>query len=380
MDMADAVVVVLGGYGSFGRLVAASLCRHSGVRVIVAGRDRERAAELCRTLGTAAVAERLDCHAPDFAPRISALAPAVVVDTVGPFQSRDYATALACVRAGAHYIDLADSRAYVTGIIALDAPCIGRNVLAASGASTCPALSTAVVDEVAAGLSAIEALCVGIAPGHRQPRGLATVRAVLSSCGQRIPAWRDGRRSHVYGWSGLIRHRYGAPIGRRWLSHIDLPELDVWPQRYPTVRRVETRGGLEISVLHLGLAVLSRLVRVGLIRSLATQAELLSRISNAFEPFGTPVGAMHVEVTGRIGTGARVRRTWSILAERGDGPQIPAMPAALLAKRLLGLTGYTPLGARGAQPCAGLMTLQEMRSELAPYAIRTELIEETLAD
>lgn len=377
--MADAVVVVLGGYGNFGRLIAASLCRHPGVRVIVAGRDRERALDLCRMLGAAATAERLDCHAPDFARRISTLAPAVVIDTVGPFQSRNYTTALACVRAGAHSIDLADSREYVSGIVALEAPCIERNVLAASGASTCPAVSTAVVDEVAAELSAIEALAVGIAPGHRQPRGLATVRAVLSGCGQRIPAWRDGRRTQTHGWSGLIRHRYGAPIGPRWLSQVDLPELDLWPQRYPTVRRVETRGGLELSVLHLGLALLSRLVRLGLIRSLAPHAELLLSISNAFEPFGTPVGAMHVEITGRTAAGARVRRTWSILAERGDGPQIPAMPAALLAKRLLRLAGYAPLAARGARPCAGLMTLSEMTAELAPYAIRTELTEQTLA-
>lgn len=377
--MPDAVVVVLGGYGNFGRLIAASLCAHAGVRVIVAGRDRERALDLCRTLGPAATAERLDCHAPDFARRISALAPAVVIDTVGPFQSRDYATALAAVRAGAHYVDLADSREYVSGIVALDALCMERNVLAASGASTCPAMSTAVVDEVAADLRSIESLSVGIAPGHRQPRGLATVRAVLSSCGQRIPAWRDGRRTQSHGWSGLIRHRYGMPIGARWLSLVDLPELDLWPQRYPSVRRVETRGGLELSVLHLGLTLLSRLVRLGFIRSLTPHAELLLSISNAFEPFGTPVGAMHVEITGDTPAGASVRRTWSILAERGDGPQIPAMPAALLAKRLLRLPGYAPLAARGAKPCAGLLTLSEMTAELAPYAIRTELIEEKLA-
>lgn len=371
-------VVVLGGYGSFGRLIAASLCRHPGVRVIVAGRDRERALALCRTLGGAATPERLDCHAPDFAQRIAALAPTVVIDTVGPFQSRSYASALASVNAGAHYVDLADSRGYVVGITALDAACRVRNVLATSGASTCPAMSTAVVDEMTTDLSAIEALSVGIAPGHRQPRGLATVRAVVSSCGRRIPAWIDGERSERYGWSGLIRHRYAEPIGRRWLSHVDLPELDLWPQRYPAVLRVETRGGLELSVLHLGLTLLSRLVRLGLIRSLTPHAELLLRISNGFEAFGKPVGAMHVEITGRTRARTCVRRTWSILAESGDGPQIPAMPAALLTKRLLGIAGYAPLIVRGAQPCAGLLTLREMTAELAPYAIRTELTEAAL--
>jgi hypothetical protein len=333
---------------------------------------------LCRTLGSAAIPERLDCHAPDFAQRIAALTPTVVVDAVGPFQSRNYVTALACVNAGAHYVDLADSREYVVGITVLDAACRARNVLAASGVSTCPAMSTAVVDEMTTDLSIIETLSVGIAPGHRQPRGLATVRAVVSSCGRRIPAWIDGERRECYGWSGLIRHRYAEPIGRRWLSHVDLPELDLWPQRYPVVRRVETRGGLELSVLHLGLTLLAGLVRLGVIRSLAPHAELLLSVSNVLGPFGTPVGAMHVEITGCTRAGARVRRTWSILAASGDGPQIPAMPAALLTKRLIGVAGYAPLTVRGAQPCLGLLTLAEMTAELAPYAIRTELIEEML--
>lgn len=376
--MADPVVLVLGGYGTFGRLVAASLCRHGGIRVIIAGRDGQRAAELSRSLGTSAVAERLDCHAPDFAQRVAALAPAIVIDTVGPFQFRDYSTARACIRAGAHYIDLADSREYVAGFAAINASCVERGVLAVSGASTCPAMTTAVVDEVARDLSSLEALAVGIAPGHRAPRGIATARAVLSSCGQRIPAWREGRSGHTFGWSGLIRHRYGAPIGKRWLSRVDLPELDLWPRRYPPVSRIDTRAGLEISLLHLGLALLARLVRIGMIRSLAAHAELMLRISDAFEPWGTSVGAMHVEITGRTGSGARVRRTWSILAERGDGPQIPAMPAALLAKSLLGLAGYAPITARGALPCVGLLSLNEMMSELLPFAIRIELHEESL--
>ena len=377
--MSESVVVVLGGYGSFGRLVAASLCRHEGIRVIVAGRDRLRAARLCDSLGAAALPAELDVAASDLSARLSALSPSVVIDTVGPFQFRDDATARACLDAGAHYLDLADSREYVTNIERLNAVCLQRGLLAASGASTCPALTTAVADRLCHDLETIETLAIGVAPGHRVPRGLATTRAVLSYCGKSIPALRDGGAGRTFGWSGLIQHRYGAPIGRRWLSRVDLPELALWPRRYRNLQRIEARAGLEITVLHLGLTFLSALVRPGFIDSLAPHAERLLRISDAFERWGTPVGAMHVQAVGHKSSGERIRRTWSILAQRGDGPRIPATPSALLAKRLLGVTGYAPLAKRGALPCAGLLSLEEILAELEPFAIRTDFEEKPLA-
>jgi saccharopine dehydrogenase-like NADP-dependent oxidoreductase len=229
--MSESVVVVLGGYGSFGRLVADSLCRHEGIGVIVAGRDGSRAARLCDTLGTAARPATLDLAAADFSARLSALSPSVVIDTVGPFQFRDYATARACLDVGAHYLDLADSREYVTNIDQLNAVCLQRGLLAASGASTCPALTTAVADRLCHDLETIDTLAIGVAPGHRVPRGLATTHAVLSYCGKSIATLRDGSAGRTFGWSGLTRHRYSAPIGGRWLSRVDLPELALWPAR-----------------------------------------------------------------------------------------------------------------------------------------------------
>src|SRR5688572_4072954 len=92
--------VVLGGYGTFGRLISASLAKHAEVRVLVAGRNEASASALCRTLGGNAAPSVLDCAAPDFAQRLSALAPTVVVDTVGPFQARNYSVARACIEAG----------------------------------------------------------------------------------------------------------------------------------------------------------------------------------------------------------------------------------------------------------------------------------------
>ncbi len=376
--MSERTALVLGGYGSFGRLVAESLARQPQIRVVVAGRDPRAAAALCGVLGARASPAQIDLDAPGLGRRIAALDPSVVINTAGPFQSRDYRVPRACIAAGAHYLDLADARQYVCDIHSLDAAAVRQEVLVASGASTCPALSTAIVDEIARELT-IERISFGVAPGHRQARGLATTRAVLSYCGKPIPTLREGEAGHAAGWSGLTRHTFPRPVGARWLSRVDLPELGLWPSRYPALQSLESRAGLEPAALHLGLTALSWLVRARLLESLAPHAESLLRMSARFEPFGTPVGAMHITVAGRDRAGAMREKTWSIVAQRSDGPRIPVAPAVALAKRLLDLPGYAPLAARGAMACMGLLSSAEILAELAGYSIHTQSEEKALA-
>ena len=235
------------------------------------------------------------------------------------------------------------------------------------------------VDELARDLVTIDAIDVGISPGHRAPRGVATVESILSYCGREIPAFKHGTPSTEFGWGDLHRHGYPAPVGSRWLSNVDVPERSLWPSRYPALRSIRLAAGLELSVLHLTLSAAARLVRLGVIRSLVPRARFMMRIADAFDAWASDAGAMHVRVDGVDQQGHHLRRTWTLVAERGDGPQIPATPAALVVKKLLGVAGYAPLHARGAAPCMGLLTLGEIVGELASYAIRTRLDQEQLA-
>ena len=68
----------------------------------------------------------------------------MLINATGPYQEQDYSLARACIAAGVHYLDLADARAFVTGIGVLDAEARSAGVLAVSGASTVPGLSGAV--------------------------------------------------------------------------------------------------------------------------------------------------------------------------------------------------------------------------------------------
>jgi hypothetical protein len=63
--------------------------------------------------------------------------------------------------------------------------------------------------------------------------------------------------------------------------------------------------------------------------------------------------------------------TWTLVAERGDGAQIPATAAVVLAKKLLRVGGYAPIAARGAVPAMNLLSLAEFERDWRSLAIHT---------
>lgn len=81
----------------------------------------------------------------------------------------------------------------------------------------------------------------------------------------------DGRLQPVYGWLDLrTRHFFG--LGNRWLGNCDIPDLDLFPQRYPTLENLRFQAGLELKAVHGMLFFMSWLVRLKLLRSLQPMA------------------------------------------------------------------------------------------------------------
>lgn len=354
-------VLVIGGYGFFGSRLVERLARQPGLDIIVAGRSALSGQALVGRLRPARSGSRLrhtalDIGLPGFARDLERLAPAAVVHAGGPFQGQDYRVAMACIACRAHYIDLADGRAFVTGITALDAAARQAGLAVISGASSVPALSSAAADQLAQSFSTLQQIDIGISPGNRTERGLSTVRAILSYCGKPMPG-AGARRS--FGWIGSWSHRYPAPVCRRLLSPCDVPDLCLLPPRYAGRPAVRFGAGLELRFLHRGMNVLALLARWGCIGDPARHAGRLKRMADWFRHRGSDAGAMHVSVTGTPIDGGPPTRTWELLATTGDGPYVPTLAAAALVRQLkAGRFGRT-----GAMPCMGLLTLDAFAQE-----------------
>jgi Saccharopine dehydrogenase NADP binding domain len=355
-------VLILGGYGNFGKRIAHLLTR-KGVAVVIAGRDKSKATDLARTLPPALAGLAVFDVTVDLRRQLQSLSPNVVINTCGPFQNADYGMAQACIAQGIHYIDLADGRDFVTGITKLDADARRENVTVISGASTVPALTSAVIEYFLPRFSEIGSLKFGIAPGQKAERGLATTQAILSYVGKKLkPCVGYETR---YGWQDMYRQTY-PEIGKRWMANCDIPDLDLLPTQYG-IKRIRFSAGMEIPPVHLGLWLLSWAVRLGLPIDLPKYAGALLKTANWLDFAGSADGGMHMILKGKDKSAHTVTRKWFIVARDGDGPYIPAVPAAVLARKIIAGT----FARAGAMPCVGMITLQQYLDELDHLKIKT---------
>jgi saccharopine dehydrogenase-like NADP-dependent oxidoreductase len=357
-------ILVLGGYGHFGARICTALAHSEDATLIIAGRDGVKAGKFARALAavheTVHESEALDYTAADLAARVRALRADLVIHTCGPFQGQDYHVARACVEAGAHYVDLADGREFVADISALNNAARERGVLVASGASTLPALSSAVIDEHLGHFARLDSIDISIAPGQQTPRGVATLKAVLSYCGKPFEVWEQGRWRTVHGWQDMHRYRY-PDLGSRWLARCDVPDLHLFPARYGGVQRVRFDAGLELTLAQWAFWLLAASVRMGLLDDASRSARFMQTWGIHFDWMGSDTGGMHVRLRGADRDGRAARIDWHLLARRGHGPEIPCIPAIVLARKLAAGT----LTTRGAMPCMGLMTLAEFAAAVA---------------
>lgn len=362
-------VLVLGGYGNFGKRISHALAGVDGLQVIVAGRNARKASELAQLLGANVESASLDIGSTQFGDRLRQLQARLVIHACGPFQQRNYDIAAACIAAGVHYVDLADDRRFVADIESLDGDAQAQRVLIVSGASSVPGLSSAVVDEYLPRFGALNEIRIAIAPGNRAERGEATVGSIMSYTGQPFTRWERSRWVRVFGWQDIHVYDFPPPVGRRWLANCDIPDLQLFPQRYPGVATVTFHAGLELGILHLGTWAMSVLARVRIVKSWMPYTRQITRMARWFEFFGSDAGAMFVILRGTDHDGAPLTLRWTLLAEEGHGPEIPSIAAIVLAKKLAAGT----LQAVGAKPCMGFFTLAEFMHELRAWNVRYQL-------
>jgi hypothetical protein len=347
-------VLIIGGYGNFGSYIARALAAERGIRVLIAGRSLDKASRFVSQLRAAAEPEpvALDISG-DITATLAATRPDILVHTTGPFQTQAYAVAEACLRQGCHYIDLADARHFVAGIDRFNEQARQKSLLIVSGASSLPCLTAALIDDYRPRFASLQKIDYGISAAQQTNRGLATLSAILSYVGKPFTTLIDGRRVGVHGWQGLHAENYPR-LGRRLFGYCDVPDLELFPARYPGLRTLRFAAGTEIGFLHIGLWLLSWLVRARALSGLDALAPQLLRLAFLFDALGSGRSGFHMFLSGVGHDGMAKSERFFMIAGSGHGPYIPCMPAILLAKGL----ANGEISARGARACLDLIDLE----------------------
>jgi hypothetical protein len=358
-------VLIVGASGVFGSRLARLASREHGIRLTLGGRRRAPLDALAAELSDCAVqvvdrdqvsAEEIDKFN-------------LVIDCAGPFQGSQTRLVEQCLAAGIDYVDLADARDFVCSVGRFDDAAKRSGVAIISGASSIPALSHAVLDAMTAGWRQVEVIRIGIFPGNRAPRGRSVVEAILSYVGKPVRVFSNGQWQNRPGWSLHGRMDCG-PAGKRWASVCDTPEPELLVRRYQPTRSADFVAGIELPLLHLGLWLLSFLVRWRWIKSLRPWSGALLRIAEAMRPFGSDRGAMVVEASGLDSTGQKIAAEWRLDAAANLGPFVPVVPALALLQRMRDGRKPEP----GAYPCSGVLGLDELEGLLHSLGIRTTTI------
>ncbi|STX39873.1 saccharopine dehydrogenase family protein [Legionella feeleii] len=348
-------VFILGGYGNFGRYIAKVLSTNPNIQLIIGGRRLEKAQAFVKTLEPIHPAQAIRCDiSQNLATIFAAVQPDLVIHTAGPFQGQDYRVAEACLEQGCHYIDLADSRDFVYGISKLDSEAKEKNRFICSGASSLPALTSAVIDHYLDQFSVLEKVDYAIATAQLTNQGLATTAGVLSYAGKPFYTLIDGKKQLIYGWQDLQLKQFWQ-LNKRFLGNCDVPDLALFPERYPRLKTIRFQASLELRTLHLILFFMSWLVRLNLFPSLDKSAGALLKISHCFNAFGHDNTGFYMKLSGLDHQQEVKQIRFDIYAKHGDGLYIPCIPAILLAERL----SDEEQRLSGATACMGQISLTD---------------------
>lgn len=360
-------ILILGGYGGFGARLSRELAIR-GHHILVAGRNFQTAEHFCKTITNVqpVQADRNN----DINNVFTQHKPDLLIDAAGPFQGSGYKLVQQCIAAAVPYLDLADGRDFVCGIQNHNDDALSAGIPIICGASSVPALSGAAIRHMISEGFRVEAIEMAISASNKATAGPSVSKAILSYVGKTIKIRRGGQWQTGYGWQGLRDIRFtmadGSGTGKRLVGLADVPDLDLVPRQFDTEPAVSFHAGTELAFQNRALWLTSWAVRWGWIRSLEPTAKVLLSLQNITRSLGSDVSAMKVELFG-YANDQPCRKSWTLIARQGDGPQIPTFAAVLLAEKILQGQAKT-----GAYDASKLLQLSEFQPLFDGYAIAHE--------
>ena len=306
----DPRILIVGGYGVFGRLLARELLATTRASLILAGRDLRRATAACRELGAAGCVAPLALDLADSAALGRAARGCFAVAcTAGPFQTLDPRLPAVAVGAGAHWLDIADHVGWVLPLLhdrRLDDAATAADLVVIPGLSSVPALSGALVRWCHERWPDATQGRVTLFIGNRNHKGAGAIASALGA------GFGDPRPVQL-------------PLGRRTAYRFESPDAALL--REELGRQVEFRVAFEWSATNWLMAALAPLgrrldpaARARLARGLAVLATPASRL-------GADTGCVQAELWDER------RRVAAALV--GEGQRLAVLPCALAVEALL---------------------------------------------
>jgi lysine 6-dehydrogenase len=368
-------VVVIGGTGEMGRLVVRSLLESgNGYEVVATGRRKLGAlADYLQSTTSAHSRDRLSMvrlDLDDLRSLDELIAGArVLVNCSGPYYRLSERLLVAALKAGSHYVDIADEIEAIERLLSYHPLAEKRGITAVVGMGWTPGLTNIAARAGVELLDQAHAVRIHWAGSAADSPGLAVVEHVLHVSSGDTWQYERGQMVKRKAMSGRIRTTLPMPFGSQETFYLAHPEPVTFPRYFPLLESVEVRGvilprALETIMSPINRIRLARGERGKRLLSVATK-RLLPAINRLARGAAIATSGFVVEVEG-VKAGEAVCLS---LSATDSMARLTALPCFICANRL----ANGQLDQPGVYSPEGIMTPDSLFKELASYGVSIEI-------
>ncbi len=233
-----ATIVILGGYGATGRLLAKYLLTQTDANIVLAGRNPDKAQALADALGNPRVSIR-QVDASDETSLRTALRGGTLCLVAAPTTHHAETVIRACLAAGVDYLDVQFSSAKLKFLYAAEDEIKKAGRCFVTEAGYHPGLPAFMVRFAASKLDIIEsAITAGyLNVGPTLPYTEAVDELMEAFINYEAQVFKDGAWTNPKQWS-TIKFDFGGGIGVRACYSMYFEELRRLPEMYPSLKDV----------------------------------------------------------------------------------------------------------------------------------------------
>ncbi len=229
-------ILILGGYGETGRLLAKHLLAQTEARIVLAGRSMDKARALAADLNDTRVSAQW-ADAADGESLKQALQGVDLCLVAAPTTHQAETVILACLQAGTDYLDVQFSNRKLEALQRAEAEIRAAGRCFVTEAGFHPGLPAAMVRYAASQMDQIEkAVTAGylsIGPGYPLTDAVDELMEAFIDYDARV--YKDGKWTEPKKWE-MRKIDFGAGIGERTCYSMFFEELRCLPELYPTLK------------------------------------------------------------------------------------------------------------------------------------------------
>ena len=253
----------------------------------------------------------------------------LAISYIGPFYHFERGLAHAAIKAGRHYVSIADDYDAYLDVITLDAEARDKGVKVLTGFGNSPGITQILSKKGYLSLAKPQRINVHWCAGSDESVGPSNLTHLLHIFNGTTLQWMGGREVRVKTSRGKKVVEFPEPIGKNPVYYTGHAESVSLPRNLPGLTEVTLHGGVKPPYIVGLVKLLSALRLSGTHKRRASLAHFFHRIEGRFASAGIDQSVGRIDVYGLDESDNEQHRAYSYVGHIAEITSIPCLTAAL---------------------------------------------------